>query len=301
MEPLLHILLKPDNVPIVLMVPLFAGILLHWWRAARRHDRLLVEGGEAAVRRELDGPLPEGTPEPKLHTWPYLLRVELIAALATVVVLLVWSITLDAPLEQLADPTRTPNPSKAPWYFLGLQELLVYFDPWVAGVALPLLIIAGLCLIPYLDVNPAGSGFHSWRGRRFAVSVFLFGFVGLWLGLILVGTFCRGPGWNWFWPWEPWDRARAVELATRDWPALFGVSPGPGASLLGGATVLGWYGLGLVGWRLLRHRPALQRLGGSRYAVVAFLLLTMLAVPVKMALRLGFSVKYVWTTPWFNL
>jgi hypothetical protein len=123
----------------------------------------------------------------------------------------------------------------------------------------------------------------------------------LWLGLILVGTFCRGPGWNWFWPWEEWDRARAVELTTRDWPALFGVPPGLASSLFGGATVVGWYGLGLVGWLWARRRPALQRLGRSRYGVVAFLLLTMLGVPVKMALRLGFSVKYVWTTPWFNV
>lgn len=301
MEPLLHILGKPDNVPIVLMVPLFVAMLVHWWRSARRHDRLLAEGGEAAVRKDLDGPLPEGTPEPKLHTWPYLLRIELIAALVVMLVLIVWSIVLDAPLEQLADPTRTPNPSKAPWYFLGLQELLVYFDPWIAGVALPLLIILGLCLIPYLDVNPAGSGYHAWRSRRFAIPVFLFGFVGLWLGLILVGTFCRGPGWNWFWPWEPWDRARAVELATRDWPALFGVPPGTASSIVGGVTVFAWYGLALVGWWWGRRRPTLQRLGRSRYAVVAFLLLTMLGVPVKMALRLGFSVKYVWTTPWFNV
>lgn len=301
MEPLLRILRQPDNVPIVLMVPLFLAIVIHWWRAARLHDRLLAEGGEAAVRRELDGPVPEGTPDPKLHTWPYLLRIELLAALVVIIVLLVWSIVLDAPLEQLADPTRTPNPSKAPWYFLGLQELLVYFDPWIAGVLLPALIILGLCLIPYVDLNPAGSGFHSWRERRFAIGTFFFGFFGLWLGLILVGTFCRGPGWNWFWPWEAWDRARAVELAMRDWPALFGVPPGWASSLFGGLTVAAWYGLGLAGWLWGRRRPALQQLGRSRYAVVAFLFLTMLGVPLKMALRLGFSVKYIWTTPWFNV
>ncbi|MBL8917830.1 MAG: hypothetical protein JNJ54_03140 [Myxococcaceae bacterium] len=301
MEPLWRILSQPDNIPIALMVPLFAGLLGFWWRTARRNDALLAQGGEAAVRSAMDGAVPEGTPDPRVHTWPYLLRIELIAALVVTVVLLVWSIVIDAPLEQLADAARTPNPSKAPWYFLGLQELLVYFDPWIAGVLLPVLIIFGLSVIPYVDVNPAGSGFHAWRQRRFAVAVFLFGFVGLWLGLILVGTFCRGPGWNWFWPWEAWDRARAVPMATRNWADVFGISSSSGASAFGALTVLGWYGLGLVAWWRLRHRPLVARLGTSRFAVVAFLLLTMLSVPLKMALRLGLSVKYVWTTPWFNV
>ncbi len=301
MQALLHILGKPDNLPIALMVPLFLALLVHWAWSARRNDRLLAEGGEPAIRRALDGAVPEASADPKVTTWPYLLRIELIAAIAVTVVLLVWSIAIDAPLEQLADPTRTPNPSKAPWYFLGLQELLVYFDPWIAGVLLPVLIIGGLCLIPYVDLNPAGSGYHLWRSRRFAIGVFLFGFLGLWLGLILVGTFCRGPGWNWFWPWEAWDRARAVPMATRNFADLFGVSSPLGSSLLGGLAVALWYGLGPLVWWRSRRSAAISTLGVTRFALVAFLLLTMGGIPLKIALRLAFSVKYVWTTPWFNV
>src|SRR2546429_7349680 len=85
----------------------------------------------------------------RIHTWPYLVRLEFLASLIVMTVVTVWSITIDAPLEEAANPNRTPNPSKAPWYFLGLQEMLVYFDPWMAGVVLPSLIIIGLMVIPY--------------------------------------------------------------------------------------------------------------------------------------------------------
>jgi len=73
----------------------------------------------------------------KIHTWPHLVRMEFLVTLFVLVALTVWALTVDAPLEEPANPTRTPNPSKAPWYFLGLQEMLVFFDPWHAGVVLP--------------------------------------------------------------------------------------------------------------------------------------------------------------------
>src|SRR5256885_353055 len=84
----------------------------------------------------------------KVHTWPYLVRAEFISGCVLLLVLLVWSITVDAPMEEPANPTKTPNPSKAPWYFLGLQEMLVYFDPWIAGVVLASLIIVWLVGVP---------------------------------------------------------------------------------------------------------------------------------------------------------
>src|SRR3977135_1534235 len=102
--------------------------------------------------------LPAADLPDKVHTWPYLVRAEFIAGCILLLVLMVWSITVDAPMEDPANPTKTPNPSKAPWYFLGLQEMLVYFDPWMAGVVLPSLIIVGLMCIPDGDKNPKGKG-----------------------------------------------------------------------------------------------------------------------------------------------
>ena len=100
---------------------------------------------------------------------------------------------MKAPLEEPANPTDSPNPSKAPWYFLGLQEMLVYYDPWLAGVVLPSLIIVGLMAIPYIDTNPKGNGYFTFRERKWEITIFLSGFVVLWCTLIALGTFLRGP------------------------------------------------------------------------------------------------------------
>ncbi|HJN77503.1 MAG TPA: cytochrome C [Myxococcota bacterium] len=234
----------------------------------------------------------------RVAVWPNLVRVELLVALVATIVLVVWSITIDAPLEGPADPNLTPDPSKAPWYFLGLQELLVYFDPWIAGVMLPGLIIVGLIAIPYLDDNPRGNGFFTLRERPFAIGGFLFGFLGLWVLPILVGVFCRGPGWNWYWPWESWSTPKHVDLSTRDLTDLLGIEPGPVAMVVGGLFVLAWYGQALAFWRWRRAKLTID---GWRYAVASFLFLSMAAIPVKIALRLLLDVKYVWVTPWFNI
>src|SRR3984893_15435239 len=140
--------------------------------------------------------LPASDLPDKVHTWPYLVRAEFIAGCILLLVLMVWSITVDAPMEEPANPTKTPNPSKAPWYFLGLQEMLVYFDPWMAGVVLPSLIIVGLMALPYIDTNKAGNGYYTIAQRKFAYIVFQYGFLVLWVILILLGTFLRGPNWN---------------------------------------------------------------------------------------------------------
>src|SRR3990170_2994940 len=130
----------------------------------------------------------------RVHVWPYLVRSEFICTIIVMVILTVWSIMIDAPLEEAANPTQTPNPAKAPWYFLGLQELLVYFDPWIAGVVLPGLIIVGLMMIPYVDRRPTqGSGGYRFRGREFELLVFSFGYF-LWFALILIGVYFRGRG-----------------------------------------------------------------------------------------------------------
>jgi len=117
-----------------------------------------------------------------------------------------------------ANPNLTMNPAKAPWYFLGLQEMLVYFDPWIAGVVMPTLIIVGLMVIPYIDTNPLGAGYYTWKQRKFAIGTFLFGFIILWVSMIFIGTFIRGPGWQWFWPGQTWDHNRLIYEVNRDLP-----------------------------------------------------------------------------------
>jgi hypothetical protein len=123
---------------------------------------------------------------------------------------------MPAPLEPLADPNKTPNPSKAPWYFVGLQELLVYFDPWIAGVVLPTLIIVGLMAIPYIDKSPHGIGEYNYKDRKFAVWVFSLG-TAFWFLLIIIGYFFRGPSWQWYWPWESWELHKESHIVTHSW------------------------------------------------------------------------------------
>jgi len=180
----------------------------------------------------------------RIHTWPYLVRLEFLAATIVMIVMTVWSITIDAPLEEPANPNKTPNPSKAPWYFLGLQEMLVYFDPWMAGVVLPGLIIVGLMVIPYIDTNPRGNGYYTFKERKFAMMTFMFGFLVLWIVLIFLGTFMRGPGWYFFWPGQYWDPHKTVALTNVDLPYLLGARNYWTQFVIGGlatGAVFGWF------------------------------------------------------------
>ena len=130
----------------------------------------------------------------KIHTWPHLVRGEFLVMLFVLVAMTLWSLLVDAPLEEPANPARTPNPSKAPWYFLGLQEMLVYFDPWYAGVVLPTFIIIGLMVIPFIDINTKGNGYYTFKDRKWEIMTFILGFHILWVVTIIIGTFFRGPG-----------------------------------------------------------------------------------------------------------
>ena len=152
-----EIVSKPDNVPIVgmlFMIPFFTWFSL---REGVRNDqrkaegKLLIESDETAE---------------KVLTWPDLVYTELICCVVLTVILIGWSMMLKAPIEDPANPQASPNPSKAPWYFLGLQEMLVYYDPWLAGVAFPGLIIVGLGAIPYIDNNPRGNGYYTLKERK---------------------------------------------------------------------------------------------------------------------------------------
>ena len=194
--------------------------------------------------------------EPKLMTYPHLLVREAVVFEVLIIVMVVIAIFWDAPLEQLANPLLTPNPAKAPWYFLGLQELLHFFPPFVAGILIPTLVVLALVVIPYFDVNVEGKPLwseHALRRLSIVVGVviallILLAFVDAWtiivptvlvaallvaaylskqttgimrtlrmkplswwimtwfiataICLTVVGTFFRGPGWSWVWPWR---------------------------------------------------------------------------------------------------
>ncbi len=241
----------------------------------------------------------------KVHTWPHLVRAEFLVTIFVLVVLVLWALLLDAPLEEPANPTRTPNPSKAPWYFLGLQEMLVYFDPWHAGVVLPTLIIVGLMVIPFIDINPAGNGYYTYKERKYEILTFFFGFHVLWVSMIIIGTFFRGPGWNLFWPWQHWDAHKVVALTNVDLPYLVGFRDYWWSAAFGLICIVAYFvvGVGLFRAWLLRvkGKEFMERWGPVRFAITAVLFLTMLSLPMKMFLRLAFNVKYILVTPWINI
>jgi len=236
----------------------------------------------------------------KVHVWPYLVRLEFLCALFVIIGLTVWSIVIDAPLEEAANPTKTPNPSKAPWYFLGLQDILVYFDPWFAGVGAPVLIIVGLMLIPYLDINPKGNGYYTFRERRVAIIVYSFGFLVLWIALIIMGVFLRGPGWNLFMPWQYWDPHKVVALVSVDLPYAFGVRSYNMAMVFGGIVLGGYFAVGTAAYIFI-ERKAIKTVGILRMLIKVQLYLIMVGIVIKIVLRLAFNIKYILVTPWFNI
>jgi hypothetical protein len=138
----------------------------------------------------------EARQEDKVNVWPHLLLREAVAAFAMFAFVTVFSMVVNAPLRELANPNLTPNPSKAPWYFLGLQELLRYFHPMVAGVMVPTIALLGLMATPYIDKNPSMRP----ENRKLAIMMFTT-FLMFWAILVLAGSFFRGPGFNWVWPW----------------------------------------------------------------------------------------------------
>ena len=241
----------------------------------------------------------------KIHTWPHLVRMEFLVALFVLVVLTLWSITIDAPLEEPANPTRTPNPSKAPWYFLGLQEMLVYFDPWHAGVVLPSLIIVGLMVIPFIDINPKGNGYYCFKERKYEILAFVFGFHILWVTMIMIGTFFRGPGWNLFWPWQKWDPHKVVALTNVDLPYLLGFRDYWWSAAFSLAVIGAYFVVGMALFYLfvlkVKGREFLERWGMVRFTITGMLIVLMMSLPAKMFLRLVFNVKYILVTPWINV
>jgi Cytochrome b(C-terminal)/b6/petD len=297
----------PDNVPIVLMMILIPYYLWYGFREAVRNDRLIaqLEADPALAKTHHRKSFPFHPAWDKvLHTWPYLLRVEFLAALIVTAFLMIWSVYLDAPLEEPANPMLTMNPAKAPWYFLGLQELLVYFDPWIAGVMLPNFIVVGLMAIPYLDPSPLGNGYYTWKQRKFAIAGYMFGFLVLWVLLAIIGTFIRGPGWMWFWPGETWDHHRVVHEVNVNLHEMFGITDPTMYGIFGGVVTIGVMAAlgGAVDIAIRKLHPDMfRRQNLVQYLHTVGLVALMLLVPVKVFMKLALNIKYVWVTPWFNV
>lgn len=139
----------------------------------------------------------KATPVDKVHTWPHLLAAEFVAALLCTAFVFLFSVWVNAPLLQLANSNQTPNPSKAPWYFLGLQELLTMFHPMIAGVTIPGVGMIVLIFAPYIDRNPSNKP----EDRKFAISLMTVHLM-FWAVLVIIGSFFRGPGFNFTLPWR---------------------------------------------------------------------------------------------------
>jgi len=310
-----QIVTKADNVPIVGLIFLLGFFTwLATYKAVQNDERARL-GLEPLEKLESE----------KILVWPDLVYTELICMVALTAFLVMWAVLLPAPLEEPASAVKTPNPSKAPWYFLGLQELLVYYDPWHAGVVLPLLVINGLMAIPYLDFNKKGNGYYTINERQFAYLTFQFGFFVLWILLIIMGTFLRGPNWNFFGPYETWDAHKVevlnnIDLSQRFWywvPIFGGGRPVPpdGASdwaKFGYAMLRELPGIVLIFSYLALLPPALvimssyfrnlfAKMGLIRYMTMVSLLLIMALVPIKMMLRWTINLKYFISLPEYML
>ena len=294
---------KPDNVPIVAMLFLVGFFVwLSMYQAHQNDER--IEKGLPPMEAS-DGE------DQKTWVWPDLVYTELLCMVLGLIVLVVWGIGFHAPIEEPANPARTPNPSKAPWYFLGLQEMLVYYDPWLAGVVFPSLIIVGLMAIPYIDVNPKGNGYFTFKERKTEITIFMFGFLIQWVLLVILGTFLRGPNWNFFGPYEEWDLHKLLALNNVNLSEYIFVK---------------WTHIGLPNNMLLRELPGIlvvlfyigvlplllarswlkgffDKLGVYRYSVFVMLLLMQIALPIKMGLRWLFNLKYIIAMPeiFFNI
>jgi hypothetical protein len=303
------IVAKPDNVPITIMVLTVMFFIWVGFRRAALND----------ARIEAGLPLVEEDRDDKVLVWPDLVYTELLCLILATAGLTLWAILAKAPLEQPANPAYAPNPAKAPWYFLGLQEMLVYFDPWMAGVVYPGLIIVGLCSMPFIDTNPRGNGYYTLKERPFAIATWMFGFLILWVVLIFFGTFLRGPNWSFFGPYEYWDAHKMEALNNVDvsnvwWNFIMGrarptQAEHPGWPTWMVAVYREWLGILLTGaylvitpavLRATVFRRMYENMGAIRYSIMVMLLLVMALMPIKMVLRWLFNLKYFIYFPEFN-
>ncbi|MBO1223054.1 MAG: hypothetical protein FVQ84_19040 [Planctomycetes bacterium] len=232
------------------------------------------------------------TPKQQDYTVKHLrdsVGIEFIAGLLFTFLIMVWCLFMDAPLKELADPSNTPIDEKAPWYFIGLQELLIFFDPWLAGVVLPSILLVGLLLVPFIDPNKeTGIGRYTFRDRPVAVSIFGFGFA-MWYILIIIGQFFRGPARMFFWPWEDKSVLKDVPLIEM---VNFPIAGGFAFFIL-------YFGIGVIVPQFI-FKNFCKTLGVVRYYIFISLFLIMLLIPIKIFLRYVFDVKYILSLQIFN-
>lgn len=190
----------------VKVLPLIMSLIMmvHFWR--NRKDDMLAGAGELAEQVESGGGKnSEGGEAAEQFNggWLDIIKRELSKFLLILGVVMAMSLLFDAPLEEMANPSVTPNPTKAIWFFVGLQELVSWGPPFWFGVVIPNVVVLFLILIPYLDRGRAGIGvwFHPSRRRE---NILFTAFAVILMGLIIVGEFMRGPGWVFYWPWQPW-------------------------------------------------------------------------------------------------
>lgn len=296
------ILIFPDNIPINILLGLVGFLTWFAFHKAAINDERIEQGL----------PPVEGTPEnrEKVWSWPNLVYTELFMIIACTSFLIVWAILFKAPLEEPANPTWAPNPAKAPWYFLGLQEMLVYFDPWMAGVVLPGVVVVGLIAIPYIDTNPKGNGYYTIAERPLAQWGFQFGWLVLWIYLIIVGTFLRGPNWTFYGPFEYWDYHKVVaeynvNLSEFLWIKWLNTAMPENMFV---REILGII-LSLAYMIVLPPLTAatkygkemIEKVGNIRYYIFIVLLLLMMSLPIKMVLRWLFALKYIVALPELEL
>jgi len=292
------IVTKPDNVPIVGLIFLTVFFLWFSMKQACENDARIAEGKKPKEAEDS---------KEKVLVWPDLVYVEFIALILCSALLIVWAIVLKAPIEEPANPSVSPNPSKAPWYFLGLQEMLVYFDPWLAGVVFPTVIVIGMMCIPFLDTNKKGCGYFSFEERKVAISAFMFLWLILWVFLIVVGTFLRGPNWNFFGPFEYWDVSKLEALTNinlSEYIYMIGLKQQLPKNILiremvGILVVIAYFGLMPLLLAKTWFKKLHENLGNLRYSIYTFLLLFAISLPIKMMLRWAFNIKYIIAIPEF--
>ena len=244
---------KPDNVPIVMMVFLVGFFVWFAMYKATANDVRVAHGEPLFEKTEV---------EDRIFTWPDLVFSEFICMVVLTVVMVIWSIALKAPLEEPANPALAPNPSKAPWYFLG------YF---------------------------------TFRERRVEIALFLFGWLVLWSQMIVIGTFLRGPNWNFFGPFEFWDQNKVealvnVDLSEYFWIKLLHIGL-PGNWFLRelpGILIIAFYffAVPVLLSKTRWFKKYYEKMGPARYYVGVTLFLFMMLLPIKMYCRWLFNLKY---------